>query len=798
MESINNNSGVSNFKANEDGFDFGYLVAKVAGNWKWFVLSLVSCIAIALLYLLYAIPTFSIAARVMVNGNNSSKMQSGVSQTDILDKLPIFAQDADVNNEVVAIHSRTLIEKAIHDLQMNVSYFEQGDIKFAEVYKKSPFFINLLELRGGLDYPLSWDVRIDGDKVKFMDDFSDDTFTKTWGDTVTLKFCTFVLLKNPDAKPVTDKSLPLGLKIAPYDATYASYNSGLLTFISATLTTSMDITFDASVPKKGEDFVNYLISLYVSSKIEANNAIADSTITFIDDRIRQVASQLSNVEQGIQSYAQASGITDIHTLSQSLIGQSSDAGKALSAQESQISWVNRVESVLADEKSTLPTVAPITDQAYIQLVEKYNALQQQRQQLLQVNTEANPQVKAVDVQLTLIRSNLVKTLETYKEGLMVSQQNLAQQNNAVKSSIQKIPTQQRVILESSRKQDVMQQLYVYLLTVREQTAVAKSNNIAPIRVIDAAQASVLPTWPSKPLVILAAIFMGLLIPSLVILINELSNNKVITPSDIAGSTSAPLIAEISQSKSANPVVISKESRTAVAEQFRTLRTNLLYRMTGTNDKVIMCTSTVSGEGKSFVCLNLATALALSGKKVLLVDMELRKAQLSADLGIENNIGIADYLERNATLNEVIQPSGINENLWLLSSGELVSNPSETLLNDKMQVFFDEMKRKFDYVVVDTPPAAIVTDAQVIGRHADITLYVVRQKYTYKKHLEVIEDLKANGKLKNIYVILNGIQLVPGYNQGYGFGYRFDEDLGYYHAEESTEKKSLIKRLFPES
>ncbi|HRI19609.1 MAG TPA: GNVR domain-containing protein, partial [Panacibacter sp.] len=701
MESINNNSGVSNYKASDDGFDFGYLVAKVAGNWKWFVLSLVGCIAIALIYLLYAIPTFSIAARVMVNGNNSNKMQSGVSQTEVLDKLPIFSQDADVNNEVVAIHSRTLIEQAIHDLQMNVSYFEQGDIKFAEVYKKSPFLINLLELKGGLDYPLSWDVRIDGDKVKFMDDFSDTSFTKTWGDTVKLKFCTFILLQNPEVKPIRDASLPLGLKIAPYDATYASYNSGLLTFISAALTTSMDITFDASVPKKGEDFVNYLISLYVKSKIDANNAVADSTITFIDDRIRLVANQLNNVEQGIQSYAQVSGITDIQTLSQSLVGQSNDAAKALSAQQSQIAWVNRIEGVLADEKSTLPTVAPIDDQAYIVLVEKYNTLQQQRQQLLQVNTEQNPQVKAVDVQLTLIRGNLIKTLETYKQGLNDNKENLAQQNSAVKSSIQKIPTQQRVLLESSRRQDVLQQLYVYLLTVREQTAVAKSNNIAPIRVIDAAQASVLPTWPSKPIVILAAIFLGLLIPSLVILINELTNNKVTTPSDITGSTTAPVIAEISQSKSVNPVVISKESRTAVAEQFRTLRTNLLFRLAGTNDKIIMCTSTVSGEGKSFICLNLATALALSGKKVLLVDMEIRKAQLSADLGIENKVGIADYLERNATLNEVIQPSGINENLWVLSSGELVSNPSETLLNDKMGVFFEEMKRKFDYVIVDT-------------------------------------------------------------------------------------------------
>ena len=794
----NGNSGISPYNSTNDGFDFQYLVAKVAGNWKWFVLSLVSCLAIAMLYLLYAIPTYTITARVLVNGSNSTKIQSGVTETDVLGKLGMFSQENDVNNELIAIHSRTLIEQAIHDLQMNVSYWAQGEIRFAEVYMKSPFLIKLLELKGGLDAPLSWDVRIDNDKVKFMDDFSDTTFTRTWGDTVRLKFCTFVLLQNPEVRPVKDPTLPLGMKIAPYDPTYYSYNGGLLTFLSAPLTTSMDITLDASVPKKGEDFVNYLIKLYIKSKIDASNAVADSTISFIDERIKLVSNQLGNVEQRIQSFNESEGITDISALSNFLVGANSDAEKALSAQSAQIAWVKTIETVLQDEKRTLPTVAPITDQAYIQLVEKYNTLQQTRQQLLQFNTEENPQVKSVDVQLKLIRGNLIKTLETYKDGLIAANANLAKTSSTVKSSIQRMPTQQRLSLDASRKQDVLQELYVYLLTVKEQTAVTKSNSIAPVRVLDPALASVFPTWPIKPVIIIVAIFLGLLIPSAVILINELTNNKVTTPSDILLSTTAPVIAEINESKSLNPVVVTKESRTAVAEQFRTLRTNLLFKLANTNDKIIMCTSTISGEGKSFVSLNLANALALSGKKVLLVDMELRKAQLSKDLGIENKIGIADFLERGATLNEVIQPSGINENLWVLSSGELVSNPSETLLNDKMQLFFDEMKKKFDYVIVDTPPAAVVTDAQVVGRFADLTLYVVRQKYTFKKHIDAIEDLNVNNKLKNIYIIFNGIQLVPGYNQGYGFGYRFDDDFGYYHQEEPEAKKPFFSRLFPES
>lgn len=787
------------FTHESEGFDFKFLVAKVAGNWKAFALSLFLCLLFAVIYLLYAIPTFTITARVLVNGSNANKVQSGVTETDMLRQLGTFSQGIDVNNELWELHSRSLMEQAIRDLQMNVSYWAQTETRFAEVYKRSPFFIKLLDLKGGLDNPLAWEVRIDGDKVKFMDNYSNDKFTLTWGDTAKLKFCTFVLEQNPE-KIVKDPNFPMELKIAQYDPTYYAYSTSLLTFLSGTNTTSMDITMDASVPQKGEDYINYLISLYIQRKIDANNAVADSTIAFIDERIHGVARELGNVESGIAAYQRSNQITDIAEQSKFLIAQNSDASKELAAQEAQIEWVKSLESYLRDRTNlhgTMPTVAPVTDQAYISQVEKYNSLQQQRNQLLLNSTENNPQVKTIDAQLASIRSNLISTLSSYREGLEGKKSNLQQRSTNVTASMQKMPGQQKQILEASRRQDVLQQLYIYLLTVREQTAVTKSNQIAPVRIIDPAKAGVYPWWPNKIIVIIAAIFLGFLIPGIVILIKELNNNKVLTPADITASTTVPVISEITRSKSSSKVVVTKESRTAVAEQFRTLRTDLLFKLSGTGEKVIMVTSTVSGEGKSFVTLNLATAMALAGKKVLLVDMELRKAQLSEDIGLTEANGIADYLENNLPLNDAIQPSGINENLWFLASGELVSNPSETLLNSNMSKLFREMREKFDFIILDTPPAAIVTDAIVINRFSDITLYVVRQQVTYKKHIDVIEDMKRKEKLKNMYIVLNDVSEVAGYNSGYGIGFRLDEDFGYYHVEEKPEKRSFLQRIFPE-
>lgn len=789
------------FNHESEGFDFKFLVAKVAGNWKWFALSLFLCLAFAVLYLLYAIPTFTVSARIVVSGSNANKVQSSVTESDLLQKIGVFSQGNDVNNELWELHSRSLMEQAVHDLQMNVSYWAQTETRFAEVYNRSPFFIKLLDLKGGLDNPLAWEVRIDGDKVKFMDNYTADKFTLTWGDTAKLKFCTFVLEQNPE-KIVKDPNFPMELKIAQYDPTYYALSTSLLTFVSGTNATSIDITMDASVPQKGEDYVNHLIDLYIKRKIDASNTVADSTIAFIDERISGVARELGNVESGIAAYQRSNQITDIVEQGKYLIAQNNEATKALAAQEAQIEWVKSLENYLRDQNNVhgiMPTTAPVSDQAYISQVDKYNNLQQQRNQLLLNSTENNPQVKTIDAQISSIRSNLLSTLRSYREGLEGKKQNLQSQSTSVASSIQRMPGQQKQILESSRRQDVLQQLYVYLLTVREQTAVTKSNQIAPVRIIDPAKAGVYPWWPNKIIVIIAAIFLGLVIPGAVILINELNSNRVLTPAHIASATSVPIISEISHSKSRKKVVVTREARTAVAEQFRTLRTDLLFRLSGTQKKVIMVTSTVSGEGKSFVTLNLAAAMALAGKKVLLVDMELRKAQLTKDLGLTESSGIADYLESGERLKDVIQASAVNDNLWFLAAGNLLSNPSETLLNSNMKELFDEMREQFDFIFLDTPPAAIVTDAMVINRFADLTLYVVRQQVTFKKHIDVIEETHRNEKLKNMFIVLNDVNQVAGYNSGYGIGFRLDEDFGYYHTEaQQPEKRSFLKRIFPET
>lgn len=817
------NQNVNLGKLPESEFDIKYLWAKFMGNWKWFAFSVGLCLAIAVLYILYGTPSFDINTTVLVNGDNANKINGGQSESDLLQKLGLFQSQPDANNVLWLIHSRSLVEQTIKDLQMNVSYWGQGDVRFAETYKKSPFFIKVLKLKNSLEYPLEWDIRIDGNKVHFTDLYTQYTFTKTWGDTIgstrernpnevltdaqkkeakedyeeTHNETAFVLLQNPDVQPEKDPKHPLGLKIMTYGAAYVQYSENILALFPATNTTTINITLTTSQPQKGEDFLSYMLQLYIKSYIQANNAVADSTISFIDNRIKGVEAELSGVEAGLQSYKQSQSITDLTEFAKSLIGSSNESRQAVTSQQVAISNVQATLDYLNDpshNNSSLPSAATINDGTYQTLQEKYNNLQLQRQQYVLTSTEANPQVKGIDAQLSQIRSSLIKALETYKTGLETNKAELEKRDVAFSGAIQKVPVQQRQFLEYQRRQDVLQSLYVYLLTVREQTAVAGYNNFGPIQIIDRPQAAVYPWWPNKIIVPLAAIFLGLLIPACSIFIKELLNNKIISPGDVVANTTAPVVAEISHTRSKNSIVVTKESRSPVAEQFRTLRTNLLFRMAKSNEKVILCSSGSSNEGKTFVSINLATAFALAGKKVLLIDFDLRKMQLTETLGLQDKTGIGDYLENHASFTGVVQPSGIDPNLWVVTAGISATNPSEILLSEKILQFFQEARNKFDFIILDTAPVAVVTDAQVIAPFADITLYVVRQKHTFKKHIEVIEDLRQNNKMRNINVILNDVQLVSGYNHGFGYGFRFDEGYDYYQ-EDETEKRSILQMIF---
>ncbi|MBS1729229.1 MAG: polysaccharide biosynthesis tyrosine autokinase [Bacteroidetes bacterium] len=784
---------VYNEKGND--FDFKYLVAKVLGNWYWYVLSGILCFGIAILYNIYATPMYHTYSRVLVNGENGNKTSAGLSESSILTDLGLFSTQTDVNNELQIILSKTILNQAIRDLQLNVTYWSQGDIRYQESYDKSPFFIKILNLVDVIDKPFEYDIRINKNKVSFTDDETDSSFTATWGDTLNFHYGKWVLEKNPAAEE-TDSTHQLGMKIDSYGNTYMNvYLDNVTAFITTTDVTTIDLNVDVSIRKKGEDLLNKIIQLYVQSSVDANNKVADSTIAFIDSRMVGVSKELGDIDRNIEGFKKSNNLTDLDVQSKALVETTADIQNQVSQQDVQIKVIQDLINYLNDDRNNeriMPTTAPISDPAFVALLERYNSMQLDRQKSLLNLTENNPAVKSIDMQLVQQRSDLLKMLKTFLNGLVVNQADLKRRNSLVDNSVQKVPTQQRIYLDYSRQQAVLQGLFTYLLQTKEQTEVSRYNNISPIRIIDAPQADPLPYWPSGLILYLSAFVLGCLIPSAVLFFKELLNNKVLTPNDISNETSVPVVAEINHNKSEDVIAVAKDSRTAISEQFRTLRTNMQYLMTGSDDKVVMMTSSMSGEGKTFVAINLGSALAISGKKVVIVEMDLRKPKVSSALGISNENGMTNYIVTNVPESSVIKPTQIHENCFLVSSGTIPPNPSELITNPKVASLFTYLRENFDYIIVDAPPVGLVTDALIIGQFTDLNFYIIRQKYTFKRQIKLVEELFINNRLKRLNIILNDVKKIAGYNYGYGYGYGKGYGYGYY---EEKKQKSLLKRMF---
>ncbi len=790
MENQTNNLPYNTTFKKKQEVDLGYIVGKVLGNWYWFLLSLVLCLALTTIFVIYVSPNYNITAQVLVNGDQSKGITSGESETDILSSLGLFSTPTNVNNELEIISSRTLLEKTVHDLQLNVIYYGQGPVRYEETYTNSPFFIKILNLApivkpnffGDNTSPVEYYMHINKDSVNFEDKNTDSVFNAKFGDTLRFKYGTWVLENNP-AVVETDPKHDIGMRIYTYDYIYSLYSAIYTAILTNEDVTTIDMDLTSPVPKKGEDILNHIIQLYVKSDIDENNKIADSTIAFIDQRLIGVTRDLMGIESTIEQFKKQNNLASIPDQAKLLVDNTLTLNTQLAQQQVQIQVVKDLENYLEDEKNNqriMPTTAPIQDPAFVASLEKYNALQIERQNNLLTSTENNPMIKGLDIQIEQQRGVLLKMLQSFENGLVVNKNDLTNRSGIVAGAIQKVPTQEKIYLDYSRQQDVLQQLYLYLLKTKEQTEVSKSDNIDPIRIINAPESDPLPYFPNKILFFLGAFIFGIMIPSMVLFVKELLRNKITVPEDITTVTNVPLVASISHTKSENPVVVTSTSRTAISEQFRALRTNLQFIANKATDKVILVTSSMSGEGKSFVAINLATTLGFSGKKVLLMEMDLRKPKLSANLGLDNNVGFTNYIVSDIKIDDIIKPSGINDNVWIISSGLIPPNPSEIILNEKVEKLFAEIRHNFDYIVIDTPPIGLVSDAILIGKYSDISMYVVRQKYTFKKQLEIVDDLYQNNKLKNLNIIFNDIKKVAGYEYGYGYGYGYSH--GYYEKD----------------
>lgn len=781
---------VTPFVKQEKDFDIQKLVFKFIHYWKYYLLCVALFFALGAVFLRYSSPLYKISAELLVqdqqsgSGSSSSFLQS----SSMPDFGGLFSVQSNINNELSILQTRDLIEQVIDEMDLTKTYSNGGSIRDVENYKKVPFLAEF--------YPYSDTVSEMLLHLDFEDGNKKDNFNLS-SENFSIKCKLNDTIKVPQGKLVFKRSgiefqdKPYVLDIKPKEVVYSNIKSNLFISQDDKDATIINIAFNSNLPTKGEDFVQKLIDAYLHRNLKGKNEINDSAITFINSRIDIVSSELNEIEKNIETFKQKNKIVDIEEQAKGLVSTGADYYEKLNQADVQLDVIKTMLNFVQSEKNgSRPVPALITnDPSFLVLIQQYNTLLSQKSRLLVSVKENNPLVQNISAQLNSLLNDIKRSLLNQQKSIEIGRQQLVQQNNKINTLVFNAPVQEREYIDYSREKDVKQALYLYLLEKKEETSISKASSLSNASIIQTPKSDYDPYFPNKILIFSVCILLGLIIPTLFILLRDTFNNRISSRDDITSGTNVTILSEIGHNDT-NIAILSleKESRTSIAEQFRVLRTNLEFVAAGKKCPIILSTSSTTGEGKSFISANMAQMFAFTGKRVLLMELDLRKPMLSNMFQMENKMGFSNYaITPDKPITDFIVEIPGNKNIFLLQSGPVPPNPAEMILAKFNKELFEFLQTKFDIIVMDTPPFGVVTDTQLLCKFSDINLFVVRQNVSYKMSLDIINDLKNVKKLENLYVIVNDVKRGNRYQYGYGRYYGYGYGYGYGYLQ-STKKK----------
>jgi len=551
------------------------------------------------------------------------------------------------------------------------------------------------------------------------------------------------------------------------------------------------------VEQRGKDFLRKLIENYTRATISEKNRITKTTLQFIDQRLALLATELNTTESEFEGFRSDRGLTDMSSQSKMYLQNVQSNDSRLNEVSIQLNVIEGVEKYVNSSQNDeyLPSTLGISDPALSSLIEKISLLQLQKNKLLATTPESNPLFDPIKTQINLTRAAIKENIKTLKSSLLDTKEELELFNKKFESSIKNIPGQERRLLSIQRQLAIKENLYVYLLQKKEELSLSYASTLPDSRIID-------PPY-SEPLkkhfqlfVLVGAILLGLLVPGGLIYIRDGFSNKITKAKEIEDAISAPIISELPFKRSSSSIVVLDNKNFEIGEQFRFLRTklNLLHQRTE-KGKVTLVSSSISGEGKSFVSSNLSVALAIAGKRTILIDLDLRKPELASIFDLQaDHPGICDLLERNLTLKEIVQPSGIHSNLEIISTGNIPVNPSELLESASLDFFMKSLSLIYDHIIIDTAPVHLVTDALILSRFSGVMLYLIRQGETFKSLLPFIESVNTSKSFSNINIVFNGVEKLR-YGYGDDYGGRYYQDMKVKKKNKGGKRlKDLFKRL----
>ncbi|PTQ99327.1 capsular exopolysaccharide synthesis family protein [Mucilaginibacter yixingensis] len=786
----------------ESSSEGGNLIKKYLYHWPLFVLCAVIVLVAAYFYVKITSPIYPIVSTLEFKAPTASSASLTVNQSSTEQELDPINKPIIVENELEVMQSKKLIYQVVNELQLWASYTQKKGLKTIDLYKRSPVVFSFIKQTENVD-PSGVQL-----KVNLIDEnsFSVKDTNKveqkyTFNTPIKSTFGTWQLRKTTEIGNYTGTSIDITVKDP--DIVSDIYQKGIKVELENKDAPFVNLSTSDTNPQRGKDILNSLMNLYLQYAIEDKNKLSQKTLKFIDFRLDSLKNDLDSVERKIQEYKSSHGVTDIIAQAQSSRDINQANVKALNDINLQLGVVKVLEDYLASAQNVNklpPAVTAFNDNSLNDIYDKLTDLVLKRKELLGTTPETNPIFESLDDQITTLRDAFSDKVKVIKTSLLAQKTELTSFKGNVDQFLKQVPDIDRQYGELSRYQESKVAIYKFLLEKHEQVALKYASSVSDAEIVDDAHAGQV-KWPIPVLVFAFALILGLGIAAALLFIREIMNDLITSRKQIEESTETPILGELSYQETESQIVVSEgRSKFMIGEQFRVLRTNL-YHLHGNSEgsRVTLFTSSVSGEGKSFVSSNLAVTLSYASKKTIILEMDLRKPKVSVNFGLSSeHPGISNYLnDETSDLKKLIQKTRF-ENLDVLGSGSILPNPSELLEKDRLDNLINALRELYDEIIIDSPPIHLVTDALVIARVADASLYVIRQSYTHKYELQFINEINESNRFPKFTIVLNGIRRdasgYGGYGYGYGYGYGGNNYYNSYSDKQKTTFADLMKSI----
>lgn len=771
--------------------NFSMIYRTVVLNWKWFVLSVIICLGMAAIYLRYTTPVYQAFAKLLIKDNDQ---QTGSRANNMLNSatLGLMSNSTGIDNEMEILSSNSLAEQAVRDLKLYTTYYTVGKVKDNLMYKNQYISVDMdpahlerlnagvaLEiLREGNKYHVTGTYYVPIDENTADGPYEiDKTFTSLPA-TLGTKAGILSFMSN-SVVPMPDGSK---MKVYIQSPKYASYKyAGALSVEQTSKTTTIaQLTLKDENSQRAVDYLQQLVICYNRQANEDKNEIAMRTEEFINGRLEKINAELGSTEGALESYKRSNNMVELKLNAGQAVANADQYSQKLTEANTQVALLDEMTSYInnpANKYQPLPSNVGLTDQSATSLINNYNQLVQNRNLLLQSASETSPSVIPLTQQLDDLYASIKRALTQARRNMDIQRRSVASQYGRYQGQVGETPEQERMLTQIGRQQEVKSGLYLMLLQKREENSISLAATADKGKLVDQPAAGGRVS-PKKPVIMLVALILGLGIPAAILFLIQFFRYKIEGHDDVASLTTLPILADVAvasdTAKTKADIVVHENKNNQMEEIFRSMRTNLQFMM-GEGEKVIMFTSSTSGEGKTFNAANLAVSFALLGKKVLLVGLDIRKPRLAELFEIDDKQhGITSLLVKDNPTWDDIQaqtlPSGINNNLNLLMAGVIPPNPAELVARKSLELIFEQLRAHYDYIVVDTAPVGLVTDTLQLSRVCDTTVFVCRADFTAKDSFEMINSLSNEKKLPKMSIVINGIDMSKkkyGYYYGYG-------------------------------